>query len=116
MTAFLAPSILTQEKAVEIRVMARRGEGVRAIARQLGCSRNTVRRYLREQQVARYGPRAARACKLDDYKDPALLWFEQVSGPDEPVKNFRGVPVEEDDGGLKELDGVMGFSKRARRR
>ena len=30
--------------------MARRGEGVRAIARQLGCSRNTVRRYLREER------------------------------------------------------------------
>src|SRR4030095_13849647 len=60
--------MLTQEQAVEIRVMARRGEGVRAIARQLGCSRNTVRRYLREEAARRYGPRAARACKLDDYK------------------------------------------------
>jgi transposase len=51
MTAFLVPSMLTQEEAVEIRVMARRGEGIRAIAKQLGCSRNTVRRYLREQQA-----------------------------------------------------------------
>jgi len=48
--------------------MARRGEGVRAIARQLDCSRNTVRRYLREQAAQRYGPRDPRACKLDDYK------------------------------------------------
>jgi transposase len=46
--------MLTQEEAVEIRVMARRGEGVRSIAKQLGCSRNTVRRYLREQQASRY--------------------------------------------------------------
>ena len=46
----------------------------------------------------------------------ALLWFEQDSGPDEPVKNFSGVPLEHDDGGLKELDGVMEFSKRTRRR
>lgn len=52
--------------------MARRGEGVRAIAKQLGCSRNTVRRYLHEQQASRYGPRAARPCKLDDYKDYLL--------------------------------------------
>ena len=37
--------MLTQEQAVEIRVMARRGEGIRAIAKQAGCSRNTVRRY-----------------------------------------------------------------------
>jgi len=49
--------------------MARRGEGVRAIAKQLGCSRNTVRRYLREAQAARYKPRAPRPCKLDPYKD-----------------------------------------------
>lgn len=46
----------------------------------------------------------------------SLLWFEQDSGPDEPVKNFAGVPVEEDDGGLKELDGVMSFHKKSRRR
>jgi Zn-dependent peptidase ImmA (M78 family) len=52
-----------------------------------------------------------------DYDETfALLWFEQDSGPDEPVKNFGGVPVEEDDGGLKELDGIMGFSKKTRRR
>jgi hypothetical protein len=53
MTAFW-PSMLTQEQAVEIRVMARRGGGVRAIAKQLGCSRNTVRRYLREADARRY--------------------------------------------------------------
>jgi len=60
--------MLTQEQAVEIRVMARRGESVRAIAKQLDCSRNTVRRYLRDQDAKRYGPREQRACKLDDYK------------------------------------------------
>ena len=54
--------MLTQEQAVEIRVMARRGEGVREIARQLGGSRNTVRRYLRDEHARRYGPRAPRPC------------------------------------------------------
>jgi transposase len=34
----------------------------------LGCSRNTVRRYLRDEQAQRYGPRQPRACKLDGYK------------------------------------------------
>ena len=58
--------------------MARRGEGVRAIAKQLGCSRNTVRRYLREQQARRYGPRAARPCKLDEYKDYLRERIEQA--------------------------------------
>jgi transposase len=68
MAAFVRLLMLTQGQAVEIRVMARRGESVRAIARQLDCSRNTVRRYLRDQAAQRYGPRDPRACKLDDYK------------------------------------------------
>lgn len=53
---------------MEIRVRARRGEGVREIARQLGCARNTVRRYLRDQNARRYGPRPPRPCKLDAYR------------------------------------------------
>lgn len=67
MAALSVPSMLTQEQAVEIRVMARRGEGVRSIAKQLGCSRNTVRRYLREEQASRYKGRTPRVCKLDAY-------------------------------------------------
>ncbi|MBC5768734.1 IS21 family transposase [Ramlibacter sp. GTP1] len=70
--------MLTQEQAVEIRVMARRGEGIREIARQLGCSRNTVRRYLREETARRYGPRAARATKLDAFKPYLLERIEQA--------------------------------------
>jgi len=60
--------MLTQEQAVEIRVLARRGVGLREIARQMGCSRNTVRRYLRDAEAARYRARAARATKLDAFK------------------------------------------------
>lgn len=67
MAAF-APPMLTQEQAVEIRVLARRGMGMREIARQTGLSRNTVRRYLRESPVNRYGPRAPRPTKLDPFK------------------------------------------------
>lgn len=48
--------------------MARRGESVRAIAKQLECSRNTVRRYLRDEGARRYGPREPRTCKLDEFK------------------------------------------------
>ena len=70
--------MLTQDQAVEMRVMARRGEGVRSIARQLGCSRNTVRRYLLEKQARRYGPRAARARKLDQYKGYVSERVEQA--------------------------------------
>jgi transposase len=70
--------MLTQEQAVEIRVMARRGEGVREVARQLGCSRNTVRRYLRDEDARRYGPRAPRPCKLDPYRAYVLERVEQA--------------------------------------
>ena len=58
--------------------MARRGEGVREIARQLDCSRNTVRRYLRDEAARRYGPREPRACKLDEYKGYLCERVEQA--------------------------------------
>lgn len=48
--------------------MARRGMGVRQIARELGCSRNTVRRYLEDAQAVRYGPRPARPTKLEPFE------------------------------------------------
>ena len=58
--------------------MARRGETVRSIAKQLSCSRNTVRRYLRDNQACRYGPRAARTCKLDAFKAYLIERIEQA--------------------------------------
>jgi transposase len=59
--------MLTQEQAVEVRVLARRGAKVKQIARELGISKNTVKRYLRDPQAGRYGPRAPRPRKLDAY-------------------------------------------------
>lgn len=47
--------------------MARQGMSVRQIARELGCSRNTVKRYLRDAQASRYGPRQPRPTKLDAF-------------------------------------------------
>jgi len=60
--------MLTQEDAVEIKVLARQGKSIRQIARELRVSRNTVRRYLREEEAPRYGPRAARPTKLEAFK------------------------------------------------
>ena len=59
--------MLTQEQAVEIRVLRRQGMGIRAIAKELGLSRRTVRRYLRDPGASRYGPREARPTKLGPY-------------------------------------------------
>jgi transcriptional regulator with XRE-family HTH domain len=53
---------------VEIKVLARRGTALREIAKQTGLSRNTVRRYLRDEQAGRYKQREPRATKLDPFK------------------------------------------------
>jgi transposase len=49
---------------LEIRVLAKHGQGVREIARQVGVSRNTVRRYLREPEAGRYRCRVPQRSKL----------------------------------------------------
>ena len=49
--------------------LARQGHGIKAIARELGVSRNTVRKYLRgEKDLPRYKTRATRPGKLDAFK------------------------------------------------
>jgi transposase len=68
--------MLTQEQGVEIRVLARRGVGIREIARQVGCSRNTVRRYLKDAAAARYKPRPPKATKLEAFKPYVLERIE----------------------------------------
>jgi len=61
--------MLTQEQSVEIKVLARQSLGIKPIARTLGVSRNTVRKYLRgEISSLRYAQRAARPEKLDPFK------------------------------------------------
>jgi transposase len=56
------------EMAMEIRVLAKHGKGVREIAREMGVSRNTVRRYLRDEAAVRDKARPRRATKLDPLK------------------------------------------------
>lgn len=56
------------EAALEIRVLHRHGKSIREIAREMGVSRNTVRRYLRDEEADRYKPRPPRPTKLDSFK------------------------------------------------
>lgn len=58
--------------------MSRQGRSVRAIAKELGCSRNTVRRYLRERDARRYGPRAPRSSKLEPFHEYLRERVEQA--------------------------------------
>lgn len=69
------------EVIVEIRVLARRGRSIKEIARELGVSRNTVRKYLRHDAPPQYGPRAPRPTKLDAFK-PYLLERVEAAKPD----------------------------------
>lgn len=54
---------------MDIHVLHRQGHSIRAISRQMGIARNTVRSYLRDlARTPAYGPRAASASKLDPFK------------------------------------------------
>lgn len=65
------------ETTVEIKVLASQGKSIRAIARELSVSRNTVRKYLRGEVVRpRYGPRAPRPTKLEPYHGYLLARIE----------------------------------------
>lgn len=84
--------MLGQEGYVEIHVMHRQGMSIKAIGRELGVSRNTVRKYLRAAQVPKPDSRSAKPTKLDDYRSylaarveaakpdwiPATVLFDEI--------------------------------------
>jgi len=74
--AVLGPPMLTQEQAVEVRVLKRQGKSIRAIARELGLSRVTVRRHLHRVGAQRYGPREPRPTKLGPHVEYVLARVE----------------------------------------
>lgn len=54
---------------MEIRILKKQGKSIRAIARELQISRETVRKYLRSPELEPvYGPRAPKRSKLDPHK------------------------------------------------
>lgn len=62
--------MVTFETVMEIKILHKQGMNSRAIARELGISRNTVKRYLRAQsEPPKYTPRPATASLLDEYRD-----------------------------------------------
>jgi transposase len=73
--------MLTQETSVTIKVLHKQGMGIKAIARELGISKNTVRKYLNKQDKPAYSPRPQRPSKLDPFK-PYLNQRIQAAAPD----------------------------------
>lgn len=62
--------MLKKEAIVEIKILSRRGLSVRAIAKELGIARNTVRKYLRGEAVKKPRQRGpGRPRKLAPYED-----------------------------------------------
>jgi transposase len=60
-----------------IREMALAGKPVRAIAKELGLARNTVRKYLRNAAGARVSHRQPKPSKLNPFKRQIREWIEQ---------------------------------------
>lgn len=71
--------MITQEELIEMQILKKHGNSIRSIAKALGLSRNTVRKFLREErQPPKYGPRKKTPSKLDPYKDYILNRIKQA--------------------------------------
>lgn len=90
--------MISTEVWVDIQSLHRQGLSIRQIARRLGVSRNTVRRYLRAEAEPPVYRRAPRPSILDPYKDYLVRRLEQI--PELPVTvlyreiQARGYPGE----------------------
>lgn len=61
--------MISKEELMKIQIMNQQGMSQRAIAKQLGISRNTVKRYLRKAlNEPKYCPRPKTSSKLEHYK------------------------------------------------
>jgi len=71
--------MITQEELIEMQILKRHKNSIRFIAKALGLSRNTVRKFLREErQQPVYGPRGKAPSKLDPYKGYILNRIQQA--------------------------------------
>ncbi len=73
--------MLTLEQAVTIQILHQQGKSIKAISRELGVSRNTVRKYLRQNTTPQYQRIQPRISILDPYK-PYLLQRVNAAHPE----------------------------------
>ena len=91
---------------IEVLRLHEAGVGVKEIARRTGFSRNTVRKYPRNPEVPRYGPRARSASKLERFK-PFVLKRIHVDGVWNAERILRDLRSMGYDGGLTILKDFM---------
>lgn len=70
--------MLNQEEQMEIKVLNKQGMGIRKIARTLGISRNTVRRYLRHEAMLSYKKRSLTPSILDLYRSYIAIRLDKA--------------------------------------
>ncbi|WP_202598375.1 helix-turn-helix domain-containing protein, partial [Vibrio sp. V28_P6S34P95] len=63
---------------MDIHVRFAQGQSIRNIARQLGISRNTVKRHLQQHQMPSYAQRAKPVTKLEPFKPYLVQRIEQA--------------------------------------
>jgi len=73
--------MLTQDTSVTIKVLYPQGMAIKAIARELGISKNTVKKYLKNSSQTQYAQRPKRPSKLDPFK-PYLNQRIESAAPD----------------------------------
>lgn len=67
--------MLRSKTVNNLRELSLQGQSIRQISRDLGLSRNTVRKYLRSHPIR--AARPARASKLDPYKEQVRRWVSE---------------------------------------
>jgi transposase len=98
--------MLGGQAVIEVLRLREAGVGVKEIARRTGFSRNTVRKYLRNPEVPRYGPRAQPSSKLEPFK-PFVLQRMHVDGVSNAERILRDLRAMGYDGGLTILKDFM---------
>lgn len=73
--------MLSKEMFVDILVLHRQGLSARQIAKKLGCSRNTVKKYLKNNHAPNYSQRVIQPSKLEPFK-PYLQQRIEAAKPD----------------------------------
>ena len=61
--------MISEEEYMEKKILLRQGKSIQEIARLMGLSRNTVRRYIQKGAEPRYSLRKERGSKLAPYRD-----------------------------------------------
>ena len=69
--------MLEQEKVMELKILNKQGQSMKAIARVSGAARNTVRKYVRDSATA---VRKARSSRLDLHRDWLIARLTQSPG------------------------------------